>query len=272
SAATSCLLYFSLLCSCNLLVQRNLCVRAGVLWKQPPSRTFFSDRKKLHTASAGQVFRLRPFHVLVATGGGYAGYRKYEDYKLQQLEKRGIEVPVKLASEWEVALYKSVPTRLLSRAWGRLNQVELPTWLRKPVYSLYIWTFGVNMKEAAVEDLHHYRNLSEFFRRKLKPQARPVCGVHSVISPSDGKILNFGQVKNCEVEQVKGVTYSLESFLGPRISTEEMHFSQGEFCVSSAFILLCPFSVPRDHKRDEKMLHFLALSGTKAFLVCFICR
>lgn len=74
-----------------------------------------------------------------------------------------------------------MPTRLLSRAWGRLNQVELPHWLRRPVYSLYIWTFGVNMKEAAVEDLHHYRNLSEFFRRKLKPQARPVCGLHSVV-------------------------------------------------------------------------------------------
>ncbi|XP_049721308.1 phosphatidylserine decarboxylase proenzyme, mitochondrial isoform X2 [Elephas maximus indicus] len=121
-----------------------------------------------------------------------------------------------------VALYKSVPTRLLSRAWGRLNQVELPHWLRGPVYSLYIWTFGVNMKEAAVEDLDHYRNLSEFFRRKLKPQVRPVCGLHSVISPSDGKILTFGQVKNCEVEQVKGVTYSLESFLGPRTSMEDL--------------------------------------------------
>ncbi|XP_029427473.1 phosphatidylserine decarboxylase proenzyme, mitochondrial isoform X4 [Rhinatrema bivittatum] len=115
-----------------------------------------------------------------------------------------------------VSLYKSVPTRLLSRAWGRLNQVELPTWLRKPVYSLYIWTFGVNMKEAAVEDLHQYRNLSEFFRRKLKPQARPVCDSHNMISPSDGKILHFGRVRNCEVEQVKGVTYSLESFLGPQ--------------------------------------------------------
>ncbi|XP_005987197.1 phosphatidylserine decarboxylase proenzyme, mitochondrial isoform X3 [Latimeria chalumnae] len=121
-----------------------------------------------------------------------------------------------------VALYKTIPTRLLSRAWGRLNQVELPTWLRKPVYSLYIWTFGVNMKEAAVEDLHHYRNLSEFFRRKLKPQARPVCNSHSVISPSDGKILHFGRVKNCEVEQVKGVTYSLESFLGPQNWEEDM--------------------------------------------------
>ncbi|XP_073860046.1 phosphatidylserine decarboxylase proenzyme, mitochondrial isoform X6 [Macaca fascicularis] len=131
-----------------------------------------------------------------------------------------------------VALYKSVPTRLLSRAWGRLNQVELPHWLRRPVYSLYIWTFGVNMKEAAVEDLHHYRNLSEFFRRKLKPQARPVCGLHSVISPSDGKILNFGQVKNCEVEQVKGVTYSLESFLGPRTYTEDLPFPPAASCDS----------------------------------------
>uniref|UniRef100_A0A8C9HIQ7 Phosphatidylserine decarboxylase n=1 Tax=Piliocolobus tephrosceles TaxID=591936 RepID=A0A8C9HIQ7_9PRIM len=143
-----------------------------------------------------------------------------------------------------VALYKSVPTRLLSRAWGRLNQVELPHWLRRPVYSLYIWTFGVNMKEAAVEDLHHYRNLSEFFRRKLKPQARPVCGLHSVISPSDGRILNFGQVKNCEVEQVKGVTYSLESFLGPRTYTEDLPFPPGGSLRrrGQAALLLCDWT------------------------------
>ncbi|XP_056146334.1 phosphatidylserine decarboxylase proenzyme, mitochondrial isoform X2 [Lampris incognitus] len=114
-----------------------------------------------------------------------------------------------------VALYKSIPTRLLSRAWGRLNQVELPTWLRKPILSLYIWTFNVNMQEAAVEDLHQYRNLGEFFRRRLKPQVRPVCTSHPLISPADGRILHFGRVRNCEVEQVKGVTYSLESFLGP---------------------------------------------------------
>uniref|UniRef100_A0A665TWU5 Phosphatidylserine decarboxylase proenzyme, mitochondrial n=1 Tax=Echeneis naucrates TaxID=173247 RepID=A0A665TWU5_ECHNA len=111
----------------------------------------------------------------------------------------------------QVALYRSFPTRLLSRAWGRINGVDLPTWMRKPIYSLYIWTFGVNMQEAAVEELHHYRNLGEFFRRRLKPTVRPLC-----TSSSDGRILHFGQVKNSEVEQVKGITYSLENFLGPQ--------------------------------------------------------
>ncbi|XP_075071394.1 phosphatidylserine decarboxylase proenzyme, mitochondrial isoform X2 [Mixophyes fleayi] len=193
------------------------------------TKSLHSNGRKLHAASAALGVKFRPIYVLLGTGGGYAGYKQYESYKVHRLEKLGIDVPPKVAYTWEVAIYKSVPTRLLSRAWGRLNQVELPTWLRKPVYSLYIWTFGVNMKEAAVEDLHQYRNLSEFFRRKLKPQARPVCDSHSVISPSDGKILHFGRVKNCEVEQVKGVTYSLESFLGPQTWTDNLAFSKTSF-------------------------------------------
>ncbi|KAM3939530.1 phosphatidylserine decarboxylase proenzyme, mitochondrial isoform 2-T2 [Leptodactylus fuscus] len=193
------------------------------------AKSFHSNGRRLHAASAAVGVRIRPLYLLLGTGGGYAGYKQYEGYKDRQLQRHGIEVPPKVANNLEVAIYKSVPTRLLSRAWGRLNQVELPTWLRKPVYSLYIWTFGVNMKEAAVEDLHHYRNLSEFFRRKLKPQARPVCDSHSVISPSDGKILHFGRVKNCEVEQVKGVTYSLESFLGPQTWTENLPISKNSF-------------------------------------------
>ncbi|XP_069038155.1 phosphatidylserine decarboxylase proenzyme, mitochondrial isoform X2 [Lepisosteus oculatus] len=191
--------------------------RSSVIgWGQRgPARGLSGGGRRLHAASLSLGARVRPLYVLLASGGGYAGYTQYGRYRDRRLEQLGIEVSPRLANELQVALYKSIPTRLLSRAWGRLNQVELPTWLRKPVYSLYIWTFGVDMKEAAVEDLHHYRNLSEFFRRKLKPQARPVCDSHCVISPSDGKILHFGRVKNCEVEQVKGVTYSLETFLGP---------------------------------------------------------
>lgn len=34
-------------------------------------------------------------------------------------------------------------------------------------------------------------------------------------------------MKNCEVEQVKGLTYSLESFLGPRAALEDLPFPPG---------------------------------------------
>ncbi|XP_051530013.1 phosphatidylserine decarboxylase proenzyme, mitochondrial isoform X2 [Myxocyprinus asiaticus] len=188
----------------------------------------WSHQKAFLKGFSGLQVHVRPLPLLIAIGGGYIGYDQYERYKDRQLQKLGIEVPPRIANGVQVTIYKSIPTRLLSRAWGRLNQVDLPTWLRKPIYSLYIWTFGVNMKEAAVEDLQHYRNLGEFFRRKLKPQARPVCDSHCVISPADGKILHFGRVKNCQVEQVKGVTYSLETFLGPHTWTESLTDNRNE--------------------------------------------
>ena len=35
------------------------------------------------------------------------------------------------------------------------------------------------------------------------------------VSPCDGRILHFGCVENGWVEQVKGVKYSLTTFIGP---------------------------------------------------------
>ncbi|XP_047425605.1 phosphatidylserine decarboxylase proenzyme, mitochondrial isoform X2 [Mugil cephalus] len=186
-------------------------VLGRVTWS---SRRVFSQnwnqRRSLNTGR-GFLPRPRPLPILLLTGGGYLGYQQY-----RRSGQHEAEAPPPLATPTQVALYRSFPTRFVSRAWGRLNRVDLPLWLRKPIFSLYIWTFGVNMQEAAVEDLHHYRNLGEFFRRRLKPAVRPVCASSCLISPADGKILHFGRVKNSEVEQVKGVTYSLENFLGPQ--------------------------------------------------------
>ncbi|XP_061656676.1 phosphatidylserine decarboxylase proenzyme, mitochondrial isoform X2 [Syngnathoides biaculeatus] len=164
--------------------------------------------RRFFTSGRGFFFRPRPLPLLVVTGGGYYGYQHYK--------RREDGAPPALATPTQVALYRSFPTRLLSRAWGRVNDAELPAWLRKPVYSLYIWTFGVNMQEAAVEDLRHYRNLGEFFRRRLKESARPLCSASCLVCPADGRIVHLGRVSSSEVEQVKGVTYSLEQFLGPQ--------------------------------------------------------
>jgi phosphatidylserine decarboxylase len=116
---------------------------------------------------------------------------------------------------YRLALYRKMPLKAMSRLWGQFNQLELPLWLRRPSLRLYIWMFGCSLQDAAVQDLSQYRNLSEFFRRVLRPGIRPIDGAHILTSPADGKVLHCGAVKDGMLEQVKGVNYSLFGFLGP---------------------------------------------------------
>lgn len=66
------------------------------------SSFFVTDARNVHTAPARALFRLRPLPILLATGGGYAGYRQYEKYRERELERLGLEIPPKLAGHWEV--------------------------------------------------------------------------------------------------------------------------------------------------------------------------
>ncbi len=81
----------------------------------------------------------------------------------------------------QLALFRLLPARMLSRLWGRINRKELPSWLRRPVLGLYVWAFGCDMTEAQVEDLTQYSNLVELFTRKLKPGARDVSKFHQLV-------------------------------------------------------------------------------------------
>ena len=85
---------------------------------------------------------------------------------------------------------------------------------RKPCFYLYSWFFSCNLEEINIVDLNEFKNLSEFFRRSLKPNARIIDKEGCLVSPCDGKILNLGKVHNGYLEQVKGVNYSLRGFLG----------------------------------------------------------
>jgi phosphatidylserine decarboxylase len=114
----------------------------------------------------------------------------------------------------------TLPLKALSRLWGRFNELEIPYYLRVPGFKLYSWIFGVNLSEVADPDLHNYPNLAKFFYRTLKPGARPLDGnPNSILSPADGKVIQFGAIEHGEVEQVKGVTYSLDALLGDRSPT-----------------------------------------------------
>ncbi|XP_052799886.1 phosphatidylserine decarboxylase proenzyme, mitochondrial-like isoform X1 [Mya arenaria] len=120
-----------------------------------------------------------------------------------------------------VGLYRAMPLKAMSRVWGKMTCWDLPLSLRKPLLGLYCRTFHVNLDEALDGDLQNYQNLSELFRRELKPGVRVVDKESQMTSPADGRILNYGKVQNGVVEQVKGVNYSIKGFLGPMPSENE---------------------------------------------------
>lgn len=116
----------------------------------------------------------------------------------------------------KISLYKRLPLKSISRAWGGINSIDLPVVCRKPCFYLYGWLFSCNFDEIDIADLNEFKNLSEFFRRTLKPDARIIDTECCLANPCDGRILNFGKVDKGMLEQVKGVNYSLKGFLGPQ--------------------------------------------------------
>lgn len=119
-----------------------------------------------------------------------------------------------------VQIMSTLPLKALSRLWGRFNEIDIPYYFRIPGFKLYGWVFGVNFDEVSEPDLHVYPNLAAFFYRTLKPGVRPLDpDPNAVLSPADGKVIQFGVIDNGEVEQVKGVTYSLDALLGSRSSS-----------------------------------------------------
>lgn len=102
----------------------------------------------------------------------------------------------------------------MSRIWGAFNSLTIPTPLRPAGFKLYSWIFGCNLDEMKNPNLYDYPNLSAFFYRELKDDARPIARDAPLVSPSDGKVLHFGLVQGRDIEQIKGITYNLDALLG----------------------------------------------------------
>ena len=116
---------------------------------------------------------------------------------------------------WAVKIMSTIPLKALSRWWGWFNSLDIPYYLRVPGFKLYGYIFGVNFDEISEPDLHAYRNLAQFFYRTLKPGVRPIDpDPDALVSPADGKVVQFGFIEHGEVEQVKGVTYHVDALLG----------------------------------------------------------
>ncbi|KAL8991535.1 MAG: hypothetical protein Q9177_000072 [Variospora cf. flavescens] len=221
------------------------CQHAALSSRLPGASRFYSGgagpshgpfRTRLRTALQRTKIEWRPIPITLGVGflGAIQFYRirKRERAKqdAEEEEDRQSHRPAKRkrirpSGPWQVQVMSTLPLKAVSRWWGRFNELQIPYYLRVPGFRLYSWIFGVNLAEAAESDLHVYPNLASFFYRALKPGVRPLDpNPSALLSPADGRVLQIGMIENGEVQQVKGMTYSLDALLGkepPKMNPEQ---------------------------------------------------
>lgn len=153
----------------------------------------------------------------------------------------------------DIRIYNMLPLRATSSLWGKINSYDLPIWMRSKLYDYFCKTYNCDMSEALESDYRHYKNLSEFFGRRLKPDSRPISQTPGVVSPADGLLLHFGPIENGTIENVKGINYSLGSFLGTKSENydNELLVNPKENQLYHCIIYLAPGDYHRFHSPAE---------------------
>ncbi|KAJ8126999.1 hypothetical protein O1611_g6636 [Lasiodiplodia mahajangana] len=169
--------------------------------------------------------------IPIGLGIGFLGFLQFYKTQIRGKEKleeeASAEEPlpkkrprVRPDGPWQVQVMSTLPLKAMSRLWGKFNELTIPYYLRVPGFKLYAFIFGVNLEEVSEPDLHVYPNLAAFFYRTLKPGARPLDPDPSaLLSPSDGRVLQFGKIEGNDIEQVKGMTYTVDALLGKHTPT-----------------------------------------------------
>ncbi|OZJ06329.1 hypothetical protein BZG36_00706 [Bifiguratus adelaidae] len=182
----------------------------------------FDPKKKAYGERLQQAWNeteVKWYPIPVGVGLALLAFLQYqkvsrrERRRLEEQEAGGQEPRYVVKGPWSVQVAAALPLKTISRLWGRFNEMTIPTFLRVPGFRLYSLLFGVNLDEMKNPDLTSYPNLSSFFYRELKDGIRPIEPA-DVVSPADGRVLHFGIVEERRIEQIKGVSYSLDALIG----------------------------------------------------------
>ncbi|KAI1771856.1 phosphatidylserine decarboxylase [Hypoxylon cercidicola] len=207
-----------------------------------------SSQKQQHNERFGSRLRsalrdtkVRWYPIPVGLGIGFLGFVQF--YKTQAREKERIEQEaaefeggrpkrrprIRPDGPWQVKVMSTLPLKAMSRLWGKFNELTIPYYLRVPGFKLYAYIFGANLDEVSEPDLRVYPNLSAFFYRTLKPGVRPLDpNPNALLSPADGRVLQFGKIEGNDIEQVKGMTYTIDALLGKNTPTPSIASGKGE--------------------------------------------
>ena len=124
--------------------------------------------------------------------------------------------------------------------------------LTSAVIRWFIKRYNVNMHEAAVTDILHYKTFNEFFTRALRDGVRPVANAEFTC-PVDGAISQFGAIEADQIFQAKGHSYSSITLLAGNQELASA-FTDGSF----ATLYLSPRDYHRIHMPCDGVLKSMA--------------
>jgi phosphatidylserine decarboxylase len=146
-----------------------------------------------------------------------------------------------MADRLFILLQHLVPQHLLSRVVGVFARCRL-RWVSQPFIRWFIRRYGVDMTEAETQDPGAYPDFIAFFTRPLRPGIRPLDGDATVpVCPADGQLSQSGRIRDHELLQAKGRTFTLGALLGDEQAAG--HYRDGSF----ATIYLSPRDYHRVH-------------------------
>ncbi|HWS73308.1 MAG TPA: phosphatidylserine decarboxylase, partial [Thermoanaerobaculia bacterium] len=117
-----------------------------------------------------------------------------------------------------------VPKNHLSRAIGRLVHARWPRPIARRLVQWFATAYKIDV-DAAQLPAHEYPSIGHFFTRDLREGLRPIES--DFVSPVDGTLRNFGVIENGRLEQIKGKTYTVASFL--RDEEQARRYERGAF-------------------------------------------
>ena len=134
------------------------------------------------------------------------------------------------------------PQHLISRAAGKIAECEQARF-KNTLIEWFIKRYGVNMLEAERQTPEDFKHFNDFFTRALKPDARSIdTSPDVIVSPVDGAISQLGAIKQGQIFQAKGQSFSLVELLGGDVERAQP-FMGGDF----ATIYLAPKDYHRIH-------------------------
>ena len=108
---------------------------------------------------------------------------------------------------------RALPKHWISRFFGYFASFKFPKYFMLLILKVFSKAYQIKLDEAEFP-LKEYSSLNQFFTRNLKKGIRTIHqGEKVIVSPVDGRILNFGKISQGTMIQVKGMPFQLKDIL-----------------------------------------------------------